>query len=377
MTVRGLGSDDLAGSGDPRRDWVTDHLRLAPAGVWPFVAIAAFLVALQVRDAWAAGSWAGLDLLTLAILVFDALLPAAVLVGCRGDWRSAPVVFAGAVVWTWLVVVVGMLMSLQTWLAPETWPDQPLGSGLRTIHDLAAVIALGGPVVIAYGLSRRRRSQTTWPRVLVAAGIVGAVALGIYAAQNTVGFYGSFEAAVTGSTQLSLDDQVNVILQAASPVELLGLGILAWSSLSALRAGETPSRFWGLVCASSTALFFLGVYSAVVPPAASFRRGSGGHRHRPGHDPLRPAHLGLPGRVRGASGRLRARPAAGPARPRRRDRRGVGPAEIAGDDPARPGLRLCPKRDGAAGLLCPKRDGAAGLLCPVSICDRSGLQWPA
>jgi len=240
-----------------------------PAGVWPFVAIAALLVALQVRDAWAAGSWAGLGLLTLAILVFDALLPAAVLVGCRGDWRSAPVVFAGAVVWTWLVAVAGVLFGLQQWLAPGTWLDQPLGSAIGTGRELAAIVALAGPAVVAYGLSKLRRTETTWPRPLVTVAIVLAVGMGLYEAQTGLNFYATIESGNGGPVQLSLGDLGNVILNAARPVELLGLGALAWSSLSAVRAGELPVRFWTLICAGSAALFLFGVYTAAVGPAVS------------------------------------------------------------------------------------------------------------
>ena len=269
MMVGGLGYGNSPVSTIPGVTGSRITSRLVPAGVWPFVAIAAFLITLQVGDAWEAGSWAGLGPMSLAILGFDALLPVAVLVGCRGDWRSAPVVLAGAAVWTGLVAAAGVLFGLEEWLAPGTWLDRPLGSAIGTGRELAAIVALTGPVVVAYGLSKRRRTETTWPRPLVTVAIFLALGMGLYEAQAGFNFYATIESGYGGAAQPSLGDLGNVILNTARPVELLGLGAMAWSSLSAVRAGEPPRRFWTLICAGSAALFFFRAYTAALDAAMS------------------------------------------------------------------------------------------------------------
>jgi disulfide bond formation protein DsbB len=52
--------------------------------------------------------------------------------------------------------------------------------------------------------------------------------------------------------------------QIISPLALLSVGVLAWSSISAARAGEQPRRFWIALAAGSISLLATHVYEHLV-----------------------------------------------------------------------------------------------------------------
>jgi hypothetical protein len=63
-----------------------------------------------------------------------------------------------------------------------------------------------------------------------------------------------------------LRDQLDVLAQGLAPLGLLALGVLAWSTTSAIRAQETPRRFWLAIGAGSTLLFATSLYSSIIDP---------------------------------------------------------------------------------------------------------------
>jgi hypothetical protein len=155
-------------------------------------------------------------------------------------------------------------------LEPESLPNEFIRYALGVAQDLAGIPALAGPALIAYGLSRRRRTTTTWPRAMVVAAIVIAAAWGLSDARGAIDFYWSqnFGMAATPAG-LTNREIVSAITSGLRPVYILGFGALAWSSLSAVRAGEPGKSFWILMFAGSAMLFVLGMYSDVVMRVAN------------------------------------------------------------------------------------------------------------
>ncbi len=245
------------------QDWVADRLERIPPEAWPFIVLAVFAVAANGQAVLSGGS---LDLLLLASLTVGALLPAAIVIGCRDAWRSARLVLVGAVVWTSIPVAVDVISSGQRLLSPETWTDTSIVSGLETARELAGMLSLAGPALLALGLMQRRRTETTWPRALVALALIGTAALCVYAARSAIDQYENFQGfSGTGlGGAFAFSDPLFVVGVALDPVRILTVGALAWSTLSAVRASEEPRRFWWLVFAGSAVLFGLTILSITL-----------------------------------------------------------------------------------------------------------------
>jgi len=231
-------ADELAG---PRgfgriHDWAADSLERIPPEAWPFILLALFAVVANGPMVLSSGS---LYLLLLPNLAAEALMPAAILIGCHDAWRSARLLLLGAIVWT----------SIPLGLDVISWG---LASGLQIARDLADLVSVAGPALVAIGLMQRRRTETTWPKALVALTLIATGALCLLAANSAI-------SVVSGTTiEVDPDYPWFVAVVALRPLQILTVGALAWSSLAAVRACEAPRRFWMSVFAGSAVL--LGVF---------------------------------------------------------------------------------------------------------------------
>lgn len=245
------------------QDWLAARGQRIPPEAWPFILLAVFVVVANGQLLLSSGSP---DVLILANVAAGALLPAAILIGCRDAWRSARLLLLGAIVWTSIPFAVDAISSGQRLLSPETWTDTSIASGLEIARDLAAIASLAGPALIAIGLLQRRRSETTWPRALVALALIATAALCVYAASSAINQYENFQSlSGTGlGVAFGISDPLFVVRVALDPVRVLTVGALAWSSLSAVRASEEPRRFWLSVFAGSGVLFGLIILSTAL-----------------------------------------------------------------------------------------------------------------
>jgi hypothetical protein len=237
------------------------RLRSIPIRAWPFLIVAIAGAVLRAQDLWTWG-WASIGTVYVAVEVLGTLMPVALLIGCPRAWRSAPVVLIGVIAWVWITPALGLAYQVQYAIVNASSPNEFIPYVLGVAQDLAGIPALAGPVLIAYGLSRRRRTETTWPRAMVVAAIVLAAVWGLSDARVAIDFYASqnFDLAGT-SVGLTNREIVFAITNGLRPVYILGFGALAWSSLSAVRAREPHKSFWVLTFAGSAMLFVLGMYS--------------------------------------------------------------------------------------------------------------------
>ena len=256
---------DISGFDEPppRFPRLEVRLRSVPAAAWPFLIVAIALIAWRVQAAWFAG-YASVDWALMTSIGVAALLPAALLIGCPRAWRLAPAVFVGVVAWVWVAAALALPIEIWQRIGPEGLPDA-VTYWLGVVRDLAVVPSLAGPALIAFGLSSRRRTATTWPRAMVVVAFSIAAFWGLSEAKGMLDFYGStniaIDAAAFGLTNRQI---VYAITSLVRPIEMLGIGAMAWSSLSALRAGEPHRRFWAPAFAGSTMLFCVAVYSNIV-----------------------------------------------------------------------------------------------------------------
>jgi hypothetical protein len=245
----------------PRFPRLAVRLPSIPITAWPFLIVAIAVAVLRAQQIW---TWGGSFLTVYLVDVLVALLPVALLIGCPRAWRSAPAVLVGVVAWVWVTSALALASEATQWIPLGILQDDRIGYALGVARDLAPIPAIAGPALIAYGLSKRRRTETTWPRAMIVVAIVVAAAWGLSGARAMLDFYGSVGSAPDGvAAGLTRREIVQVITILLRPVEILGLAAIAWSSLSAIRAGEAHRRFWALAFAGSTLLFGLAVYSNV------------------------------------------------------------------------------------------------------------------
>jgi hypothetical protein len=235
---------------DPRgwtrmQNWLAARGRRIPREVWPFILLAVFVVAANERIVLSSGS---LYLLLLPNVAAGALLPAAILIGCRGAWRSARLLLLGAIQWTSIPFVLDVVSWAHQWLSPAQWLDTSVLSSLQIARDLAAIASLLGPALVAIALLPRRRSETTWPKALVALTLIATGGLCLLAANSAL--------SVPSGTTMGVDPDYAwfVVVVALQPLQILTMGALAWSTLAAVRAREEPRRFWSLIFAGSAVM---------------------------------------------------------------------------------------------------------------------------
>lgn len=228
---------------------LVDLARGVPPLAWPFLILAGYELVLPLVDG--TSYWSTLTWLLVAASVGWALLPAAAILGCPTAWQSARSILAGVIAWS-TVGFVGHLI----WRVPIlVGLDSSNGAGSSAISLLAVVGGVAGPALIAAGLERRRRTSSTWPVPLVAVAAVLVAATCVQATSSTLGWYNAQQGLGFGfGTQDALAAQIRVVVAAVGPLRLLAVGALAWSALSAVRAGEEPRRFWVGITAGSAVL---------------------------------------------------------------------------------------------------------------------------
>ncbi len=237
---------------------LADLARRVPRPAWPFIVLAAGQTILFVGLGY-------LDFRNIAIWVIPTLLPVAVIIGRRDAWESARMIMIGAILWGSLGALVQIIGLPQQRFAAHAGTDTALDFYVLVAARLATLIALAAPALIAFGLRLRRRTETSWPRALVAVAIVVTVGLCVYDANQALQRQ-SLQYNFGYHIDISLRDQLDVLAQAMAPLGLLFLGALAWSTMSAVRAQETPRRFWLAIGAGSTLLFATSLYSSIIDP---------------------------------------------------------------------------------------------------------------
>ena len=234
-------------------DRATNLARRVPPLAWPFIVLAGlrWLVLLIA----AGGSWDVWTVLVVVDVTAWALLPAAVIIGRPDAWRSARVVFLGAIAWS----TIGAVSSL-IWGVGEAGVDPNLSfSAARlSVGLVQEIVFIAAPLMIVYGLSFRRRTATSWPLLVVAVAAAGTAAVSS-AWDSYISQFGLAVFLTDGPAK-----QIEFLAEIISPLGLLSLCVLVWSSLSAVRAKEQPRRFWLALTAGSVALLAIHIYGHTV-----------------------------------------------------------------------------------------------------------------
>jgi hypothetical protein len=237
---------------------LADLARRVPRAAWPFIVLATAQTILFVVLGYG-------DYRNIAIWVIPTLLPVAVLVGRPDAWRSARVVMVGVIVWGSLEAVVQVLGLSRQRFALDPGTDTAFDFGLTVATRLVSLLAIAAPAIILLGLRLRRRTETTWPKALVAVTIIVTAALCVYDANQAIELQRLWNSAAY-NIDLSFRDQLDVLVQGLAPLHVLFLSALAWSTISAVRAQEAPRRFWLAIAAGSSVLFAANLYPTIIAP---------------------------------------------------------------------------------------------------------------
>ena len=252
-------NDDFESGAPPgstrTHDWLAARGMRIPPEAWPFMLLAVFAVAANGQMLLSSGSP---DVLILANVAATALLPVAILFGCRDAWRSAGLLLLGAIVWTSIPLVSDVVSWAQQWLSPQQWPDPSPFSETGAVRDIASIISIAGPALIAIALERRRRTETTWPKASVAVAVIAVGALCLVAANAAMGDAAGTAADFDSGRPWFVADT------ALNPLRLLTVGALAWSTMSAVRAQEEPRRFWLLVAVGSASMLSVSILAVAL-----------------------------------------------------------------------------------------------------------------
>jgi hypothetical protein len=239
---------------------LADLARRVPHAAWPFIVLAALQTLLLVSLGYR-------DFRNIAIWVIPTLLPVAVIVGRRDAWKSARMVMIGAILWGSALAVAQVFAMAWPQIGGNVEMDTPADFVLRVGVRGASLLAIAGPALVMLGLRTRRETQTSWPRALVAVAVVVTAALCVWnvkqaldsqALQDNYGYY----------IDISLRDRLDAIAQGLEALDLLTMGALAWSAVSAVRAQEEPRRFWLAIGAGSSLLFATDLYWRLALPGA-------------------------------------------------------------------------------------------------------------
>jgi len=247
----GLGDPDGGRRGRP----VSQILRSLIRAVPPMAVVFASITFASFAAEMSAWLWDPSVLLQVDMLPYDvatlssltvALLAAAVLIWRRDAWRSARLVLLGAVVWTLAPMATYLVFRLVFHFAPDIVP--PLSMPIAYTQLSVQLVSLGGPLLIAIGLQRCRTSgaRTKWPRPLVVIALLAASAVAYDSVTSSLTNEGvGWDPGLSWLTEAHL---------AVWPFSIACILAIAWLSLSAVRAGDTPRRFWQLISAGSTAI---------------------------------------------------------------------------------------------------------------------------
>jgi hypothetical protein len=234
------------------------------APMWFFVLLALAQASVAVADVWSLGNWSasavGDLVLRSGYSCALALLPAGVLIWRPDAWRSARLVLVGAIVWTTLPAVAGLMW----WIARHSpgLMDQ-FGYAWAVVVAVVVVLAYVGPAIVAFGLEDARRNRTEWLSYLAprAAAVAAMAMLSNAARWLPSGGHTPVQPLGGGFDALHLAGSVSGM---ALPVELLCLLILSVSCLSAVLAGELQSRLWQCAAAGAVLLAAASTFQLVT-----------------------------------------------------------------------------------------------------------------
>jgi hypothetical protein len=241
--------------------------RLMPPLAWLFVLFAGVYAVSLAPDLLPGTSlrtdfWA-LVTLSSALTSVVLLLPAAVLIWRRDALSSSPTrwVFLGAVLWVlptvfWFIVIRFNLPSI------HIGEYETVRSNLQLARDLLQIAAIAAPATIAWGLmGTRSRTVTTWPLLPLVIAVIATLAMvGLRLPDVFSDEYSPF--APSAPQQLSF--RGFALLRACYGAWPLSYGVLGWSSLSALRAGDPPDRQWRLLSIGAAVMAAVALYGVVV-----------------------------------------------------------------------------------------------------------------
>ncbi len=226
----------------------------------PFAALAWIQACIVLADAWTEGGWSFESLALLALRLGYVgglcLLPAAVLLWRPDGWRSAPLVFGGAVLWTTLPAMAGSIW----WIAlrsPEL--TERIGVGTAVVSAAAAVLASLGPIAMAAGLERTRRIRDGWfDYVALRMGAIAALVV-LFNGGRWLQFDEGTGASTLGSGLNALR-LAGAVAGAFEPMVFFGLAMLAFTGIAAFSTGETQTRLWQCVAAAGALLAGVSLY---------------------------------------------------------------------------------------------------------------------
>ena len=230
--------------------WPRRLSRATTSGAWFFVLLAAAALVLHIQsEIWYADAWDWLVYVGMYAVSLTAatLMPAAILVWRPNSIRSAWMLLVGAVLWT----APPAFSLLGSWALRHLQVD---GVGFSQLMDsipvVAELISLSGALLFLAGMEQvRERSRTTWPRPLVWIAVALTAATCTFQVHGILGLIDQIRASggdYSGMNYLLLDS-------VAGPILALLVAGMAWSALSAARAGETPRSLWRLLAIGFTA----------------------------------------------------------------------------------------------------------------------------
>lgn len=237
----------------PRRDRPIDRMgRLrarATARTWPFLALALAQVATLLVDAWVSGAPSLTSILGLVgglgYTLCLTLLPAGVLLWRPDAWRSARSVLVGAILWTSVPALAGLVL----WIA-RPFPHAPIGLSLAlsAVVAVAAAVSCTGPAIVGLGLERSRKYRDSWIKDVARCAFVAAAVMVPY---NAVQWLPPANADF-GSILVARSFGGWVL-----PFQAAGLLILAYSCVVAVMVEEVQRRLWQFGAAGAVLLAFV------------------------------------------------------------------------------------------------------------------------
>jgi hypothetical protein len=235
--------------------------------MWLFVLLALAQASTAVADVWSSGDWSASAVMGLVLragyAVGLALIPAGILMWRPDAWRTARLALLGAIVWTTLPALAGLV-----WWAVSRSPDlmDRYGYAWAAVVATVAVAACAGPALVAFGLERGQGFRTGWLAYLAPrAAVVTALATLWNVARWLPASPRPFQPVVPslggGFDRLHLAGSISGM---ALPVELLCLLILAGVCIWAVMEGELQSRLWQCAAAGATLLAFAAFYELLT-----------------------------------------------------------------------------------------------------------------
>jgi hypothetical protein len=232
-------------------------VRRVSAAMWLFVLLALVQALVSAADIFSSSvrsspALAGLVLHSTYVCTLAAL-PAGVLIWRSDAWHSARLVLGGAVLWTTAPSLAGLAWRL----ARLSAVDDRVVISLGLVAGAAAALACLGPIVIAFGLNRIRRTRADWLWPVTWQAAVLMLVPVTYSSVRWLVVASGQAAALTEDAGVRLAAS---LAGATQPFELLGLTMLACLCLSAMPAEEPQKRVWQFAAAGATLLLGVGLH---------------------------------------------------------------------------------------------------------------------